>query len=42
MDKEPSEQGDIIAAFKNLEGSFTQVYKIPDSDLDWIKDHFSS
>jgi len=37
-----TKQGDILAAFKNIEGNFTQVYSIPDSDLDWIKDHFSS
>ena len=42
MDKEPSQQGDLAVAFKNIEGDFTQMYLIPDSDLDWIKDHFSS
>ena len=42
MEKEPSEQGDIAVAFKDINGRFTQFYMIPDSDLDWIKDHFSS
>lgn len=42
MEREPSQQGDVAVAFKNIEGDFTQMYIIPDSDLDWIKDHFSS
>jgi hypothetical protein len=41
MEKEPTEHGDVIVAFKDIKGNFTQVYIIPDSDLDWIKDHFS-
>jgi len=42
MDREPSQQGDVAVAFKNIEGDFTQMYLIPDSDIDWIKKHFSS
>ena len=42
MEREPSQQGDVAVAFKNIEGDFIQMYLIPDSDLDWIKEHFSS